>query len=99
MQAETTIGYGPPATRAMASNRNSYPSRLGGGFLAILALGLAGCATGGDDNSPSMGKVPPKPDPNIAAKLPPQIRAQMTGAKPGADAAAMSKMKHGTTSP
>lgn len=63
---------------------------LGG---AILLLGLAGCAT--DDNSPSMGAVPPKPNPNMNAQLPPEVREQISHAKPGADANAMHQMKPG----
>jgi hypothetical protein len=40
-----------------------------------------------------MGKVPPKPNLNMNAQLPPEIRQQMAQAKPGADAAQMSHTK------
>jgi len=69
---------------------------LTGGGLVI--LGLAGCGTG-DDNSPSMGKVAPKPNPNMNAQLPQAIRDQMAQAKPGADASRMGAMRsHGSRS-
>ncbi len=67
-----------------------------GGFLLLAILAVAGCNSG-DDNSPSMGAVPPKPKMNMNAQLPPEVRAQMSQAKPGADAEAMSKMKPHTT--
>lgn len=48
-------------------------------FLLTLPLMLAACS--GEENSPEMGAVPPKPDARIAAKLPPEIQAQMKNAK------------------
>jgi hypothetical protein len=65
-------------------------------FLLILAL--VGCSSG-EDNSPSMGAVAPKPNPNMSAELPADIKAQMAQAKPGADAGAMDKMKPHSTKP
>jgi hypothetical protein len=75
-------------------------SKLGRALLfggGLLSIGVAGCGSG-EDNSPSMGKVAPKPNPNMNAQLPPEIREQMSQAKPGADAAQMSHMKPHTKS-
>ncbi len=41
-------------------------------------FGLAGC--GSDQNSPEMGAVPPKPDPNVVSKMPESVRQQMSAA-------------------
>ncbi len=46
-----------------------------------------------------MGAVAPKPNPNMSAELPADIKAQMAQAKPGADAGAMDKMKPHSTKP
>lgn len=40
-----------------------------------------------------MGKVAPKPNLNMNAQLPPEIRNQMSQAKPGADAEQMRNTK------
>lgn len=61
---------------------------FGGAFL----LSVAGCNSD-SDNSPSMGAVPPKPNPNMNSKLPQAVRDQIAKAKPGSDAEAMGKMK------
>jgi hypothetical protein len=47
-----------------------------------------------------MGAVAPKPDPNMSAKLPQEVRDQLAKAQPGADAGKMSAMKpHGPKGP
>lgn len=65
---------------------------FGGGSLLAAAALVVGCGNGAD-NSPSMGAVPPKPNPNMNAQLPESIRNQMAQAKPGADAEKMGNMK------
>ena len=82
----------------MASRDFRFLPATGGILLALLAVALGGCAAG-EDNSPDMGAVPPKPNMNMSAKLPPQIRAQMSQAKPGTDAAAMAKVKSKASAP
>lgn len=63
--------------------------------LLIAAITLAGCSIG-DSNSREEGNVAPKPNLNIGAQLPENIREQMAHAKPGADAEQMNRMKrHG----
>jgi len=54
----------------------------------LWALLLVGCASS-NENSPTMGEVPPKPNPNMNAQLPASVRQQLANAKPGSDAAAM----------
>jgi hypothetical protein len=66
-------------------------SRFAYGWL-LAALLISGCAAG-DGNSPDMGKVPPKPNPNMNANLPPQVREQIAHANVGSDAQAMSRTK------
>ncbi|MCX7800769.1 MAG: hypothetical protein N2109_10555 [Fimbriimonadales bacterium] len=48
---------------------------------------LAGCQ---DPNSPDMGAVPPKPNPEVLNRLPEDVRRQMEGAKEREKAAAES---------
>jgi len=61
--------------------------------LASVALVLCFGCSSGDDNSPDMGKVPPKPNPNMNANLPPSVREQIAHSNVGSDAQAMSRMK------
>lgn len=78
----------------MGNNRRNVLPLIGGGAALLVCLAMTGCNSG-DDNSPSMGKVPPKPNLGIASQLPPEIRQQMSSqARPGADAEAMSRMHH-----
>jgi len=69
---------------------------LGGGFAIVSAM--VGCSSG-DDNSPTMGAVPPKPNPNMNANLPPEVRNQIAQAKPGSDARQMGGMKSRVSKP
>jgi hypothetical protein len=45
------------------------------GLIAFAFLG--GCRS--DENSPTQGAVPPKPDLSMTSKLPPEIRSRMQG--------------------
>jgi hypothetical protein len=58
-------------------------------WLAVIALLGVGC--GEPENSPEMGAAPPKPDPNMNARLPDSVREQLQRADPDRDASAMSK--------
>jgi hypothetical protein len=97
MRAETTTGFGALETPVMASRQTWWRRRLACATVVCL-LFLAGCGSG-DDNSPSMGAVPPKPDPNMNAKLPAEIRRQLSQAKPGEDAQKMEKTKPHASKP
>jgi hypothetical protein len=61
-------------------------------FCVLLGVALSGCGSG-DDNSPSMGAVPPKPNPNMNAKLPQAVRDQIAQSNLGGDAKKMQNMK------
>lgn len=69
-------------------------------IVALLVLvAVAGC--GKDENSPDMGAVPPKPNPDMMSKLPPEVRAQAQNAQQGSRAQADdmgSKLKNATGS-
>ena len=82
-----TTGSGLQEMPAMVSKSSKILPMWGG-----ILLMIGGCG-GGADNSPEMGKVPPKPNLNMNAQLPPEIQSQMSQAKPGSDAAKMGSMK------
>ncbi len=79
----------------MASRAHRTLPVWGGGFIFGLLLVAIGCSA--EDNSPNMGAVAPKPNPNISAQLPPAVRDQIAKAKIGSDANKMSSLKsHGS---
>lgn len=47
---------------------------------ALLSV-LAGC--GADENSPEMGAVAPKPNPDVVRQMPPELQQQMKNAESG----------------
>lgn len=44
-------------------------------------LVVAGCSS--DNNSPEMGAVPPKPNPNVVKQMPAELQEQMKNAESG----------------
>lgn len=67
-------GCGTPGMPVMVSSKLFL-------LVAPLAVCLSGCS--GEDNSPSMGDVPPKPNPNVVNQMPPAVREQMNRASSG----------------
>jgi len=96
MPEATTTGFGAKAMRAMATKRSSLLPVWGG--VVLFAAFIAGCSSS-NDTSPDMGKVAPKPNPNMSAQLPPEIRQQMSQARVGEDASKMSAMKPHKSNP
>jgi hypothetical protein len=51
-------------------------------FVPAIFLGaLVGC--GADENSPEMGAVAPKPNPDVVRQMPPELQQQMKNAESG----------------
>ena len=85
--AVMTTGSGLQVMLAMVS-KSSKILPIWGGILLV----IVGCGEGAG-NTPEMGKVPPKPNLNMNARLPSEIQSHMSQAKPSSDAAKMGSMK------
>lgn len=76
----------------MANNLVGTPLALKTSGLLLLGLLLVGCS--GEENSPDMGAVPPKPNPKVMENVPGATPGALPP-DPGADARAMGGMRGG----